>query len=470
MGRSLFRRYLPFALTLPLAAWVLSCGDRDHDDGPAPLVVLAVHVPYSTGGPKPFGITHPAADLNGDGHIDLAVTHQDGTIGVLMNDGKGGFPSAVAYPLVTATDLAPYPAPAASVGRGIVAADVNGDGFRDLIAADAGKAQHSGTPGDVPGWVVVYLNNGVGVFTRMPPMAVGSRPLGFALAHLDGDALVDVVIDIEDVDGIQALGNNGDGTFTIRQTIAPILNSLSTHFPLAGDFTGDGRADILVPGNENESITLLVGAGDGTFLLNDMSRYAETLTGSVTIPLPAPFDAGPVANPTSRIDLILFELAQPKLARPHHLASADFNRDGRLDFAIANTGPSGALPRISVFMNTGTGFAEQASSAYFATNTSRATTAFVYTGDFAGPNGLAPDGLPDIVAQSGGSSLDNHLVLLVNQGPPGYIMAKAEGSPYFIGTVLTRMFATGDFNGDGKADLAVTEDAAAGRIWLLLHK
>jgi hypothetical protein len=76
-----------------------------------------VHAPVGTGYPA-------IADFNGDGNLDVAVNGIDfygkDTVKVYLGDGKGNFPNNVSYPVEFA-------------GDSILAADVNGDGRIDLV-------------------------------------------------------------------------------------------------------------------------------------------------------------------------------------------------------------------------------------------------------------------------------------------------------------------------------------------------
>jgi hypothetical protein len=84
--------------------------------------------------PTDLGPNEPvAADLNGDGLMDLAVPSNDGTIDLLPNQGNGTFGAATSLP--TDPDIA-Y--------GGLAAADLNGDGRPDLVASGGGDVQIGG--------------------------------------------------------------------------------------------------------------------------------------------------------------------------------------------------------------------------------------------------------------------------------------------------------------------------------------
>lgn len=388
---------------------------------------------FGAGVPRVFGISAPAADLNGDGSIDLAVTSEGtasdpagGRLVIMANNGSGSFAVASTFPLLLPSDIGPPPA--LSVGRGVAAVDVTGDGRPEVLVVDAGKPQFAA--GDVPGFLLVYRNDGGGTFTRLPAMRVGRRPLGMAIADFNGDGRPDIGIDLEDEDGLQVLAGRGDGTFTIAQTRAVPCDS--PHFPAAGDFTGDGQPDLLIPCNNNGPVLLFPGIGDGTL-------------------------GAPVAA-----------VSPPVVARPHQLAVADFDGppSNHLDFAVANTGSIGG--RVSVLLGAGGGtFAEQPGSPYPGTPAN--TTPFIKAADITGRADLTGDNRPDLLFVSAGNNVPNFLVLL-ERNATGF--RPAVGSPYAIGTTLLRELTVADFNGDGQNDTAVVERPASpanGSVAVLLH-
>jgi hypothetical protein len=128
-----------------------------------------------------------AADLNGDGKVDLAVGRL-GRASVLLNLGNGTFAAAVNYSYDIINGYG-------SLAQ-VVIGDLNGDGRPDLAAAD--WAQPCGK-------LVVLSNQGSGVFGA-PSYFPASSPYSVTLGNLDGDGKLDLVVP------------NGDGVAVMLNT------------------------------------------------------------------------------------------------------------------------------------------------------------------------------------------------------------------------------------------------------------
>ena len=124
-----------------------------------------------------------AADFNGDGKLDLAVTdYATNTVLILLGKGDGTFQP----PITFATGYEP---------EAIVAADFNNDGKLDLAIANYGGNT-----------VTLLLGNGDGTFTQAAgsPFAVGKGPVAIAAADFNNDGKLDL-----------AIANIMDGTVSI---------------------------------------------------------------------------------------------------------------------------------------------------------------------------------------------------------------------------------------------------------------
>jgi hypothetical protein len=166
---------------------------------------------------------------------------------------------------------------------------------------------------------------------------------------------------------------------------------------------------------QNEAVVTLLGKGDGTF---------------------TPSSAG-FAN----------ALGQPTSA----LSSADFNADGNLDLAIANE-LSGQSP---VVLGSGKGAftaAGDISTGNFATG--------VTVGD------VNADGKLDTIVASGGTTTYPVSGIAVSLGRGDGTFTLGNGSAISLGQNLSSI-VTADFNGDGKLDVAVTDQDSNAVLILL---
>jgi hypothetical protein len=203
--------------------------------------------------PQRWDFSHAAAaaDVNGDGAIDLFV----GNLGranssVLLNDGTGHFrdePNGIPQRLAD---------PGQSIITSAVFADVNRDGFPDLIVGGGSNGLYTTVP-------VVLLNDKHGAFPSvsselpLPPYGFNS-PVDFKAADLNGDGFPDIVASYVKTRGstgrwIQVLINNGDGGFRDQtQTRLPQSDNNESWIKeiVLVDLNKDGAPDIataLVP-------------------------------------------------------------------------------------------------------------------------------------------------------------------------------------------------------------------------------
>ncbi len=237
-----------------------------------------------------------AADLDGDGDVDLAVGGLDSTfftseITLLANDGAGTFTVAGSV----------QPSPTEYIGAPlVVAGDLDGDGDADLVAAGGNSASH-----------VVLLNQGALTFTPVS-YAGGFGSVNLALADHDGDGDLDLYSATQGsslAGDVSYFANQGDGTFA---AVAIIESSHQPQDVAVADFNRDGRADIAVPNR---------GTGTGAIHPQGVAAAFE--------------------NPPT----------YPTFNAPDSVVTADFDGDGDID--VASSVPASKV--IDVKFNDGTG-------------------------------------------------------------------------------------------------------------------
>lgn len=206
-------------------------------------------VTYETG----FGGTNSltVADVTGDGKLDVVcLTLADGAIAVLTGFGDGTFLPGIGH----------YD-PGGQQPQSIAAADVNGDGKRDLVVANRCPSQGC-TEGLHNGVVGVLLQNGVGTFQPVVTYFGGNHTSDAAIADVNGDGKPDL-LEVDFGDGAGVLLGNGDGSF--RQRVGYDTGGYTCCFLAVADVNGDGKRDLVVGNAVSGTIAVLPGKGDGTF-------------------------------------------------------------------------------------------------------------------------------------------------------------------------------------------------------------
>jgi len=163
-----------------------------------------------------------AADLDGDGHIDLFVPHRDGGQNLIFwNDGTGRFAAAPSKI-----------GPEHSSIRAAAAADINGDGLPDLIVGD----ERTG--------MFVYLGAGHRTFAAPVALGAGSGPpYAIAVADLNRDGRPDIVVGRQEARGSVFFNLGGRGLPRFVETLWNDGKG-SVYGVAIGDLDGDGWPDI----------------------------------------------------------------------------------------------------------------------------------------------------------------------------------------------------------------------------------
>jgi hypothetical protein len=376
-----------------------------HPDG-----TFAPVVDYLTGyTPVPVA----SGDFNGDGKLDGAVGDQaSADTQVYLNRGGALFE--------TVTDV-----PTGTSASGIAVGDLDRDGILDLVVTNSTGFNNSSNT------VSVLMGEGGRRFRSAVSYQTGNEPSSVALADLDGDGFLDVVVG-QHADGtVGVFRNDGTGALGARVDYAAgnYCDSVVT-----ADFDGDGRADVAA--NNSGGIALLLGRGDGT-LVRGPDILTEEISGQ---------------------------------AGPQTLAVGDLNGDGRPDFARLQliAGFGGDNPVVAFIYNAGGGQFTVGSPLYTTTFTTmllvadlsgrgsvglavanQNSTVTVGGVDYPTPSlvaGLAAgdvdgDGIPDLIVAGGNA------ISVFPATSPGVYGARRDYLPSG-GPV-----AAVDLDGDGRVDL-----------------
>jgi hypothetical protein len=316
-------------------------------------------------------------DFDGDGHLDVVTANYHGnSISLLFNTGTG---LLNARPTVNYTTLTCRGDPSKLEGcaetSNLAVGHLNNDGALDVVASNPQRASISlflGHPGaggrgdgtldpaidipvgingasnpysvaianfnppktgednkdkdtfddvaigdDLTGKVIVRLSNGDGTFQPEVEYEIrGTRDYILLATDINLDGNMDILCANRGSDSVSVLLGRGDGTFrkaivtSVRAAMAPKTRNYAPYAIAVGDFNKDGVPDVITPNFMADSATILIGVGDGTF---------------------EPAIEVPFNGPTT----------------PYGVTTGDFNHDGKVDFATANAGSNDLLVKLN---------------------------------------------------------------------------------------------------------------------------
>jgi hypothetical protein len=288
-------------------------------------------------------------DFNGDGKLDVAVagysSSTQGVLQILLGRGDGTFSVGQKINVSTTPDS-------------IATTDFNGDGKLDLaIAMDK---------------VFFYRGAGNGTFTSVASIAVGtSTPLRQVRV---GDFNADGKVDLAVSDGLNlyALWNNGNFSFSKVQLMTTKYGVAAT--PI--DVNQDHLTDLLVvyytcevgkdiPAGPCTNWEVLLGHANKTFKTSaniHLSSTYQGLWGATAADINGD-GINDIVGITQTSELIMWlgnsdgsyqstplEFPVGSNTSASDLIASDFNRDGKLDFAIPTPGVSSSIG-LSIFLN-----------------------------------------------------------------------------------------------------------------------
>lgn len=365
-----------------------------------------------------------AADLNGDGIVDLVTANRESAnVSVLMGLGDGTYARQVVY----------------AVGRypsDVAVADLDGDGDADIVVANWNDADAS-----------VLINRGDGTFAAQVRYDAGEGSQAVALGDLNGDGNIDIVVANGGDRNVSIFLGYGRGSFGTQVTYAVGTSpwGASPESVALADLNADGYLDIVTANDITDDVSVLFGYGNGAF-----AAYESYPVGR---------DPNSVAladvNNDGLVDIItsqyqgnvsvlqnlgngafgnqqLFEVG----SAPISMAASDINQDGNVDILVGYGGR-----QVAVLLGMGDGgFREQVS--YFVG---------------AQPEGVLPvdvnsDGNVDIVTTS--SAIHNVSVLL-GKGNGTFPLPVTEG----VGD-HPRAIAVAELSGDSFIDVVTVNNNA----------
>jgi len=232
------------------------------------------------------------ADVDQDGHLDVVISNdQPDRKLIYLNDGKGNFHISGTF------------GDAKWSTRYVTLADLNGDGYPDIIAANRGD------PPKDPHLSFVCLNDGKGHFPWCTPLAGTESATIIVAADFDGDGAIDLFVPHREGGQSVIFWNDGKGNFPVKTPVGPA--NVAARAAAAGDLNGDGRVDLVV-GDERQGLFVYLNRGK--------REFSEPI------------------------------MLAGRQRAPYAVAIADLNRDGKPDIVVGNAEAPG-----SVFFNDGTG-------------------------------------------------------------------------------------------------------------------
>jgi hypothetical protein len=361
------------------------------------------------------------ADLNADGRPDLIVANtNDNTVSVILSRSDGSFAPKVDY----AVGAAP---------QGVAIGDFNGDHIPDIVVVNSGGNT-----------VSILLGLGDGSFGTQVTYPTGAVPVSIVTGDFNGDKRLDLAVANQQDGTVSILLGNGDGTFGSQTTISVTGNPFAI---VSADFNGDGKPDLAAL-DPHANLSILLNAGNSTFSVN--SHLVGQSASAIAV---GDFngDNSPdiaVVDTTGNQILILLGTGNGQFqthsgasaSSPVTVAVGDFDHDGKLDLAVGLGNQTLFPSSIAIFRGNGDGSFQNPIITGCPGN-----VPLLVSSDFNNDNNV------DLAALD---AKDEVLILLLGRGDASFgghtdITFPASGG--ISGAVAA------DFNGDGKLDVAIAQ-------------
>ncbi len=329
--------------------------------------------------------------------------------------------------------------PTGSNPQNIAAGRFNSDTNLDVVVANWSSDSIS-----------IYTNNSLGQFSSLTNFPTGDAPSGLAVRDFNGDGLDDIAVAHYYANTVGIYLRSGN-SFVLQTNMTGFSNP---YYIRSADLNGDGKADLAVPNYGAGNMSVLLGNGDGTF--QTRSNYAAgsgphcvaagDFNGDSKIDLAVANYSGATISVFTNQGSGTFVLATntPCGPNPRFVIAQDMNKDNKTDLVVAQYGDN------TVSVLTGNGNATfQSRKSYYTACTDMYECAVV---------DLNNDGAMDVVVPGYGN---NDIGVLINDGSGNLgTLYGYDRSSNPIG------IAAGDFNNDGRQDVAVTiHNGNAFEVW-----
>jgi type II secretory pathway component GspD/PulD (secretin) len=328
----------------------------------------------------------------------------------------------------------------------VTTADLNGDNFQDLIVANF-----------VDNNLSIFLGNGDGTFQNpvalKPTTGVGPTSIATGTFNSKNNTNIGLAVANQTDNTLTILLGNGDGTFAVAPG-SPIKTGTHPTSVVAATLSTSGELDLLVANQQDNTVSIFMGNGDGTFAAPVNLTTGNAPTGLVVADFnnDGKLDLAVTNQTDNTVSIYLGNgdgtftkpTTFPTGQAPVYVAAADFNGDNILDLAVANNGAgtdtlSGAS--VSILLGVGDG-------TFGPTNSFPAGN---------GPTSIAiadynVDGRPDLAVSD---QTDNAVSVLLGIGDGTF-------APFFQFPVETNplSLATAIFTDSGQPDLAVANNGS----------
>ena len=423
--------------------------------------------PSSNFAPMDGVIAVALGDMNEDGCLDAVQTGAYGFVTIAPGTCDGNFA------------LASFTALAGDWDAAVAVADVDGDGHLDVVGSGAFYDLAAGPgEGSVGGYLTsVMKGDGKGDLAPATVYPAGTDVFSIAIADLNGDSKPEIVTAVSGENKATLFLNDGSGNFNAPQGLSIGYLSGITNAPVqsgvveAADLNADGKADLVLieyghEGNLPSQITSLLSEGGGKF----SQPVRSTISVGPDSPYPV-FTTGDFRG-TGHPDLIYaFQYQLPSAAvffpgngdgsfgapvtlgplpNPYALTTGDFNKDGKLDFAVygySDNNQTGS--EVDVFLGNGDGTFHQLAAQSFPLLSADMPEQLI-SGDFN------HDGTLDLLIgynENDGFASGDDLEVALGNG---------DGTFQTTETLMSHFgpVAVVDLNGDGYLDLVQSRDPA----------